>query len=174
MPTSAARFQGLMRAFLDNPSSMYPLEALALMRGTPEPLRDQFKEHPLYDEWCEFTISKVEEYLRSRRGFLYVAETPQYPETFKVGFTRKSVSVRLAVLSGTSVIYPFREAFSMNSHDCIYVERLFHKHLRTSGLAQAKEFYRIDLTYAVATLNLINSVDAEILHKNGVKLPPPL
>jgi hypothetical protein len=101
--------------------------------------------HPLGDEWYDFAQHALNLHFKKNQGYVYVAQSPQYPEVFKVGKTAKSPTVRLQQLNNESVIYAFKLVASYPVHDRHFLERLIHKKLVAQGAVQLKEFFKLDL-----------------------------
>lgn len=124
---------------------MHSRAVLKVLRTSDANLTESILAHPLGDLWFDFTQSSLSAYFARARGYVYVAETPQYPEIFKVGKTQSSPQIRVQQLSNEAVVFDFRLKASYTTHDRHFLERAIHVALKKAGTSSQKEFFKTDI-----------------------------
>jgi len=86
---------------------------------------------------------------------VYILENDAMPGLIKVGRTQNTVERRMAELYSTGVPLPFRCVHSVLVNDMVSVEGLMHTALWAYRENMSREFYRIPVEEAIATLDQI-------------------
>jgi hypothetical protein len=95
-----------------------------------------------------FLSSKIfQQKLRNREeGYIYCLSNPIYPNTYKVGTTKKDPKERAKQLYTTGVPTPFKIEFAKKTYDYKHKEVIMHDLLSTYGQRfQKREFFNVSL-----------------------------
>ena len=93
------------------------------------------------------------------RGWIYVLTNKAMPGLVKIGFSTKDPMLRVEELSGTGLPFAFDLEYDALVSEPRDVEQKVHK--RLVGCREAKEFFRIDVRTAVATIREVLSADGK-------------
>lgn len=85
----------------------------------------------------------------SHSGFVYILSNESMPGILKVGATTKHPEDRAKELFSTGVAVPFHVEFAIHCCDAFGVERFAHDSLSTQRVSSSREFFRVDLSYAI-------------------------
>lgn len=85
-------------------------------------------------------------------GFVYVLENRSMPGILKIGYTSKNPFERAKELSSTGVATPFKVLHAIESQYAKKVERQVHRLLNDCRINKNREFFRCDLTRAIAII----------------------
>ena len=86
-------------------------------------------------------------------GFIYILSNPAFPEYFKIGRTERSVNERAKELSSNSgVPFEYKVEYSIATIDSIEAESKVHSLLEKHRENKNREFFSIDLTKAISTI----------------------
>ena len=100
------------------------------------------------------------------RGWVYVLLNKSMPGLLKIGFSTKDPALRVRELGGTGLPHDFEIAYDALVESPRDLEQLVHK--RLIEYHEAKEFFRIDLEFAVdAIREVAETEEIEILVENG-------
>lgn len=94
------------------------------------------------------------------KGFVYVLSNPAMPGLVKIGRTVKIPTERAAEFNTTGVPAPFEVAFYCIVEDAESLETRIHDELAGSRQAYDREFFRVDVTEAIAVIARV-AVDVE-------------
>jgi T5orf172 domain len=87
------------------------------------------------------------------RGWIYVLSNQAMPGLVKIGFSTKDPMLRVQELSGTGLPYAFHVEYDALVHDPRAIEQQVHQDL--AAHREAKEFFRIDVSTAVAVIRAV-------------------
>lgn len=91
--------------------------------------------------------------MRPRSGHVYVLLNPAFPDLVKIGRTTVSPRERAKQLSGPSgVPTAFMVVYEEYVADCVTLEQLVHRALRPCRVNDRREFYRIEASEAIRTV----------------------
>lgn len=106
---------------------------------------------------CEFVVARIEEL----RGYIYILSNPLMPGVVKIGLTERDVEARLQELSSpTGVGAPFQEEARFEVCDPASAESRVHAVLGPFRTNPNREFFRISVQEAIATVSGIVSMPA--------------
>ena len=95
-----------------------------------------------------FLSSKIQKPQPTRReeGYIYCLSNPLYPNTYKVGTTKKDPKIRAKQLYTTGVPEPFKIEFAKKTQDYKHKEVIIHDLLSTCGQRfHKREFFNVSL-----------------------------
>ena len=134
----------------DEPAHSHVLCA-AVRRGIGAAVVSRLRDHPLGDDWFDFTCQALTRYWQQRKGFLYLAVNPVNPQFHKLGKTRHDPSARLRALNNEAVVGSFVSVGTWAVYDRHALEA--HVHRALGRFPRHKEFFVGDwraLSMAVA------------------------
>jgi hypothetical protein len=138
-----------------------------LIRDSQVGVGDFVRWHPLGDDWMDFAITSLATYFSRVKGHVYIAQTPQYPEIFKVGKTARPPDERIAELNNEAVLIDFRPIKVYCVHDRHRIERDAHKRLTSLKIPRLKEFFKAPaLTLDLHITNVI-AEDLRLFEQQG-------
>lgn len=115
-------------------------------RGVTDPL-ELFADHPLADEWRDFALKSVHDFLRQRTGLVYVATNPVHAGVYKIGVTAFDVRKRMSSLKTAGVLGSFIEVGQERALDRFQAEARALREMAQRG-ERHKELFRT--SYATA------------------------
>jgi hypothetical protein len=140
-------------------SALAALLCKEVRRGLTRPY-DSFAGHVLEDDWRDFALQSVREYLMPRAGHVYVVANPVNAGLYKVGQTKNDVRKRLKSLNSAGVVGYFLEVSSRQVQDRFWVEA--HAQRALAAVAQQhKEFFKCSYEQAMTAVEDAANRDAE-------------
>lgn len=86
-------------------------------------------------------------------GYVYILSNQAYPGLLKIGYTTHDVVARAAELSAaTGVAGPFEVEYWHLTAEAEDVEREVHEHFKAVRVNQKREFFRVEIDYAIEQL----------------------
>ena len=87
------------------------------------------------------------------KGYIYCLTNPTTEGLIKIGFTTKHPITRAKEISAaTGVVYPYTVAYSRLVDNPALLEEQVHAHLRRYQVNTSREFFAINLTEAIQTI----------------------
>lgn len=123
------------------------------------------RQHPLEDDWLEYSIEGLSNYFQRSSGFVYCAKPPNRPEALKVGKTSLSPLKRLDSLNSEAVIEPLELVAAYHVHDRHWIELQLHRCLKASHAG--KEFFYTNAQEVQKLVTQLTIVDLEKLARFG-------
>jgi hypothetical protein len=90
-------------------------------------------------------------------GYVYILINPAFPDLIKIGRTSKTSESRALELSTTGTPDKFVVVFDVLVDNCIEVESEMHAIFSSSRYAENREFFRVPVKKAIATLQSIGN-----------------
>lgn len=166
-PRDDSPLKKLYRYYVSEDIGSYGIELIREVRRASANISSAILSDILGDSWLDFSTKSLESYFRKVQGYVYVAETAQYPELYKVGKTRLAVESRIKTLNNEAVLLPFKAVHSYLVHDRHFVERTVHAKLTACGIPRLKEFFRIDMDYLDELITQVIQQDLNRLVRHG-------
>jgi hypothetical protein len=91
------------------------------------------------------------------RGWIYVLSNRAMPGLLKIGFSTKDPALRARELGGTGLPFEFQVEYEALIYRARDVEQQVHS--RLAAYREAKEFFRVDIDSAVATIQSVLAAD---------------
>lgn len=167
--TSKAALSGLYRHFEHNAELSHARALLRLVRGEGADIGAAIRGHVLGDAWIDFSLQSLHAYFNRAGGYLYTAQTPQYPELFKVGKTRNSPATRVAQLSNEAILFKFQVERSYAVYDRHHLEVAVHRQLAKQGYPRLKEFFKVSASDLHAQILQVLENDFALLRDQGLQ-----
>lgn len=104
-------------------------------------------------------------------GYIYVLANDSLPYV-KVGKTTRSPEERAKELTTTGVPTPFKVAYKVYVEDCDSLERRVHQRLHKYRVRNNREFFEVDLTVAVSTIEELTDTNASGGEENHQDFDP--
>jgi hypothetical protein len=102
----------------------------------------------LFNQICKEKKKKSSSIQReesAKSGNVYCLSNPSYPNTYKIGYTAKTMVERMQELHSTGVIYPFKLEVAKQVNNCKEAESKLHAILNKYRVVKNREFFKIDL-----------------------------
>lgn len=133
-----------------------------------------FEEGQLGDDQRDELVHSLPLWVASRKGWLYIAHNEAWPATFKIGCSRRGVPQRLAALSGTAVLTPWRPMFVWSVYDAHGLESLCKANCRSWWVRG--ELFEMPLASMEAVVRHVILSDKQMLlsHLHPILLPGEL
>ena len=86
------------------------------------------------------------------KGWIYIATNESLKGSLKIGFSDRHPEYRIRELSNTSVPTPFKCAYAALCEEAERLEKKTHKELREFRISSDREFFSIEVTSAIKTV----------------------
>lgn len=98
----------------------------------------------------------VRRFTNEESGYIYIMRKPMMEEgVCKIGLTKRSIEERRKELSSTNTLESFQVVHGIETVDCRKAERAIHKDLDEYRISDRKEFFNVDIQYAISVVNKI-------------------
>lgn len=136
--------------------------------GIENPL-SLLNDHPFSDDWRDFAIEAVNNYLLSRSGYVYVVTNPVNKDVYKIGSTSGGKH-RIKRLRTAGVLGEFHPVASYWVMDRYSVEACAHRVMAQVAQMRDRELFFTDYRTAIQVLKDAADADNNMLLKtfNGM------
>lgn len=168
-------FLGLERLFETNERLEYAKAFAQYVRAGQDAFPGAWLDHPLGDEWREFTLTTLQMWLAPRAGYVYLVHVPGNPSTLKVGQTSQDPWRRLSQLNHEILVSKPALYDAVFTHDRWHLEAQVHHQLKGLGLHAGKEHFFADPQDTLTLVRKMHTHDEQLFYTAGVtELLPPL
>jgi hypothetical protein len=94
-----------------------------------------------------YEMESLGEYLKKKRGWLYIAKNPHVPH-LKIGRTTKDPWTRAKTLSAAGILEDFEIIYSMAFMNQVVAEKRVHQLLNSKRINPKKEFFSTNVDFA--------------------------
>ena len=129
--------------------------------GDSKPV-DVFKDHPLYDEWSDFSYLSINMYFKKRCGIVYVVGNPVNRDVYKIGETSGNKD-RLKSLRTAGVLGRYELVDSVLAWDRFYCESSAHRNAEKLSTYRDRELFQMKFSDAIKTVQEVVKKDNRIL-----------
>lgn len=138
-----------------------------LIRGVRPDIIHEMREHPLGDDWLDYSRLSLAEAWQKLSGELYVARNPVTPDFIKVGMTAESAEARVRKLATSGVVGSYTCVHSWRVHDRFFTEKMAHIALTRLGIHKHKEHFHADWKQVCPVIDEVVASDIARFKKLG-------
>lgn len=99
---------------------------------------------------------KARRFTNKESGYIYIMRKPMMEEGIcKIGLTKREIEERRKEFSGTNTLESFQILYGIETINRYKAEKLIHEELKDYRISMQREFFKLDIQFAISVVNKI-------------------